>query len=179
MKSYDQHNFFKHTYCEFERRSIAEINDTWKYHQSKSGSQYHYTSAGVYRYSNHWGRVANCRWKIKGVTNYKNQEYYLGYASWNDFYPLNDIDKVFYIKVDLDTHEAQIHRNLQDEHGEALLMRFSFAQQRLRHIKHLLKDTRWAMYYEEDIASLRKKLVHEMITTSKSVQQIKRELHSK
>jgi hypothetical protein len=160
-------------------RSVEELGTNWLHHQSKSGSQYHYTSEGVYRYSNHWGRVANCRWKIKGIADYKNQEHYLGYASWNDFYPLNDIDKVFYIKVDLDTYEVQIHRNLQDEHGEALLMRFSFAQQRLRHIKHLLKDTKWTTYYEEDITSLREKLIHEMITTSKPLQQIKRELRYK
>jgi hypothetical protein len=64
--------------------------------KSKSGSLYYFTDKGVYRYSNHWGRVANCRWKISGVEAYKNQNYYVGYANWLDFYSLNTSEKNFY-----------------------------------------------------------------------------------
>ena len=33
---------------------------------SASGSRYVYTSEGVYRYSDHWGRVATCLWTLAG-----------------------------------------------------------------------------------------------------------------
>ena len=73
MKTYNQTNFFKHTFCEFKEITNFKIPENINF-SSKSDSTYFYTNEGVYRKSNHWGRVANCRWKLISTANYKNQE---------------------------------------------------------------------------------------------------------
>ena len=60
-------NFFKHTYCQFEYKELSVLQEENIHFKSKSGSSYVYTEKGVYRYSNHWGRVANCRWKLNSI----------------------------------------------------------------------------------------------------------------
>ena len=73
MKTYNQSNFFKHTFCEFQEIDRFEFPEDTNY-KSKSKSMYFYTDEGVYRKSNHWGRVANCRWKLVTDSKYKNQK---------------------------------------------------------------------------------------------------------
>ena len=111
MKNFHKFNFFKHTYCEFELKSLNFFKQREVHFKSKSGSLYFYTEKGVYRYSNHWGRVANCKWKINGIEAYKNQIYYVGYAKWSDFYPLNSKEKDFYITIEAKTNEQKINNH--------------------------------------------------------------------
>ena len=86
---YHKNTFFRHTYCEF--RQIEDVILPEKTHfKSKHNSLYHFTKEGVYRKSNHWGRVATCRWKLIPNATYKNQQTVLGFAKWEDFYPLNE-----------------------------------------------------------------------------------------
>ncbi|TDQ27870.1 hypothetical protein DFQ07_1727 [Tenacibaculum caenipelagi] len=144
--------------------------------QSKSGSYYYYTENGVFRYSNHWGRVANCRWKIQGIDQYKNQNYYVGYANWSDFYPLNSTDKVFYLEADYAEHKVSIKRIQHNSEEAHFLMTSELAHQRLKQIQSLFKEYKWARYFDEDIEVLRKLLVDQLIHTNKSLQQIKLEL---
>ncbi|CAM1335144.1 hypothetical protein [Tenacibaculum aestuariivivum] len=169
-------NFFKYTYCEFESKEITFFDDKSAHYKSKSGSIYFYTEQGVYRYSNHWGRVANCRWKIKGIEIYKNQDYYVGFANWNDFYSLNNTDKVFYLKVNYITKQAKIQRLKKEETNVFFLMTSEFAHQRLKQIQTLFKEYKWAMYFDQDIDVLRKQLIDNLINTTKTIQQLKREL---
>ena len=173
---FHRHNFFRYTYCEFESRSITFFKGKSAHYQSKSGSLYFYADEGVYRYSNHWGRVANCRWKIKEIEEYKSQNYYVGFASWADFYPLNDTDKVFYIDVDFLLKQAKIKRFKKEEESPVFLMTSEFAHQRLKQIQILFKEYKWATYYEDDIDILRKKIINNLITTTKTIQQLKRAL---
>ncbi|CAM1353217.1 hypothetical protein [Tenacibaculum insulae] len=173
---YHKFNFFKYTYCEFESRSIDFFKNKSAHYQSKSGSLYFYTDEGVYRYSNHWGRVANCRWKIKNIEDYKNQNYYVGFANWNDFYPLNNSEKAFYIKVDFLLKQAKIKRIKKEENRACFLMTSEFAHQRLKQIQTLFKEYKWATYFEGDIEVLRQQLINNLITTNKTIQQLKREL---
>jgi hypothetical protein len=93
LKTYSKTNFFKHTFCEFKQVNNFEFPADINY-KSKSDSIYFYTTEGVYRKSNHWGRVANCRWKIKANQNYKNQEVIIGFAKWADFYPIDSVEKI-------------------------------------------------------------------------------------
>lgn len=172
MKLYTKFNFFKYTYCEFEVKNLDFFKGKSAHYQSKSGSLYFYTEEGVYRYSNHWGRVANCRWKIEGVENYKSQDYYVGFSKWNNFYPLNDSDKVFYISVDYEKKKARIHR-LKEGTSKEFLMASEFAHQRLKQIQKLFREHKWASYYEEDIAELRKKIIDSLLISNKSLKQIK------
>ena len=156
--TYHKFNFFKYTYCEFEMKKFAFFKEKSAHFQSKSGSYYYYTAEGVFRYSNHWGRVANCRWKIQGIENYKNQEYYVGFAKWEDFYPLNNSDKVFYLEVDFLEKQAKIKRLKNEKSDDCFLMTSEFAYQRLKQIQTLFKEYKWATYFEEDIDVLRKRL---------------------
>lgn len=173
---YHKFNFYRSTYCEFEMQNINFFEDMKAHFQSKSGSYYYYTEEGVFRYSNHWGRVANCRWKIAGIENYKNQQYYVGYASWSSFYPLNSTDKVFYLEVDYVEGKAKIKRIQQNTESSKFLMTSEFAHQRLKQIQTLFKEHKWANYYEEDITVLRKQLIDKLINSTKSLQQLKLEL---
>lgn len=176
MKEYYRYNFFKHTYCEFEKQEIDFFKGKSAHYQSKSGSLYFYTNEGVYRYSNHWGRVANCRWKIKGIENYKNQDYNVGYANWQDFYPLNDVDKVFYLKVDFVSRQVKIQRIKNDFKEEVFLMTSELAHNRLKQIQTLFKEYKWAKYYSVDIDVLREYLILKLMNSNKSLQLLKQEL---
>ena len=176
MKTYHKFNFFKHTYCEFEMQSIDFFKEMKAHFQSKSGSMYYYTDNGVFRYSNHWGRVANCRWKIKGIEAYKNQKYYVGYADWKDFYPLNNTDKVFYIHVDFEAKKANIKRSMDLDEDTYFLMTSEFAHQRLKQIQTLFKEYKWATYFDEDIDVLRKRLIKKLLKSHQTIQQLKKEL---
>lgn len=148
------------------------------HYKSKSGSLYFYTEKGIYRYSNHWGRVANCRWKIKGIEDYKNQNYYVGYVDWSGFYPLNSSEKAFYLQVDSKTGETKINRTKEIENSAHFLMTLDFAYKRIKEIKTLFKDYKWALYYNEDIEVLRGKLINKLINSNESYQMLKRSLGS-
>lgn len=146
------------------------------HYRSKYGSSYFYTEKGVYRSSNHWGRVANCRWKIKGVEDYKNQVYYIGFANWSDFFPLNNYDKVFYLEVNVSTGETVISRTTKTHDSSHFLMTLDFAFKRLKQIKELYKDYKWAMYFNESIEISRGKLIQKLIDSEKPLQEIKQQL---
>lgn len=178
MKTYYKFNFFKYTYCEFEMQEISFFEDKKAHFQSKSGSYYSYTGDGVYRYSNHWGRVATCRWKIKGIEEYKSQKYYVGFAKWSEFYPLNDADKVFYIEVNFETKQAKISRISAEEEHDFYLMNSLLAQQRLKQIQNLFKEYKWAKYINADIETIRSLLIDKLISSNVSLDILKREIKS-
>lgn len=174
MKTYDKTNFFKHTFCEFTQVDDFEFPKKTNY-KSKSESYYFYTEDGVYRKSNHWGRVANCRWKLISTENYKNQNIVIGFAKWSDFYPINSTEKNFYIAVDFELKMAK----LQPKKGNTTTYLFSFfeAQKRIQQINHLFKNNKWANYYSLEIDELRYKIVNEFVNSEKTLQKIKRQFH--
>lgn len=139
--------------------------------KSKAGSQYSYTEEGVYRFSNHWGRVANCRWRLQSDQKLKNQESYLGFAKWSDFYALNEKEKQFYITVDYERLAVYFHHK--KDHKDRFLFFAETAQKRITEIKKLLADDKWAAYFNEDIATLRKKIISELLNSNRSLQEIK------
>lgn len=139
--------------------------------KSKSGSLYFYTKEGVYRYSNHWGRVANCRWKINGVEEYKNQNYYVGYANWVDFYSLTTNEKVFYL--DIVDENAQLYVSKSEEDSEQFLMTLEFALKRMKEIKSLYENYKWALYYNEEIDVLRSEIANKLVNSNTSLKEIK------
>lgn len=173
MKIYNQTNFFKHTFCEFKLVENFEFPENTNY-KSKSESIYFYTEEGVYRKSNHWGRVANCRWRIIANEDYKNQQVIIGFAKWQDFYPINSIEKIFFIDVNFEEKKATIQSN--GENSLDYLFSFSEAQKRIKQITHLFKDDKWASYYDEEIDSLRYKVISSFIKSDKTLQEIKSKL---
>jgi hypothetical protein len=171
LKTYDKTNFFKHTFCEFQQVDKFEFPEETNY-KSKSESMYFYTDKGVYRKSNHWGRVANCRWKIKVNEAYKNQQIVIGFGKWTDFYPINSTQKNFFIAVNFEEKAA----NLQPKGVKAAHYLFTFpgAQKRIKEIMHLLKEDAWAKYFETEIKELRFKIISECVSSEKALQEIKR-----
>lgn len=144
--------------------------------KSKSGSYYFYTDEGVYRYSDHWGRVASCRWKIKGIEVYKNQQFYVGFTKWEDFHPLNDVDKVYYIKVNLATKQAKIIRLSNEGNNRTYLMNAPLAYLRLKQIQTLFKEYKWAKYIDGDIDELRAVIIDKLLNSNTTLDILKREL---
>lgn len=172
-KKYNSTNFFKHTFCEFQQVDVFEFPEKSNY-KSKSDSLYYYTKEGVYRKSNHWGRVANCRWKIIAHNNYKNQNIVIGFAKWTDFYPINSSEKNFFITVDFEKKTAKIQSD--KEKTEQFLFTYTEAQKRVKQINNLFKDDKWATYFKLPIKELRCKIISEFISSDKTLSEIKRKL---
>lgn len=170
MKTYSKTNFFKHTFCEFKQVNNFEFPTDINY-KSKSESIYFYTTEGVYRKSNHWGRVANCRWKINSNQNYKNQEVIIGFAKWADFYPINSTEKIFFIEVNFKEKTAKIQPK--QKYSTNYVYNYSEAQRRVKQITHLLNQDRWAIYFNDDIEILRSKVISDYINSNKTLQEIK------
>jgi len=140
--------------------------------KSKAGSQYSYTEEGVYRFSNHWGRVANCRWRLLSKEKLKSQNYYLGFAKWTDFYALNETEKQFYISVDFENKLVDFHHKGTKE--GVFVFYAESAQKRGVEIRKLLSDHKWANYFETDIEELQRNIISEYINSNKTLQEIKR-----
>lgn len=174
MKTFTSTNFFVHTFCEFQQVNSDFLTKNKFHFKSKAGSQYFYTDEGVYRYSNHWGRVANCRWRLVSNEKIKNQNYYLGFAKWTDFYALNETEKQFYISVDFENKTVDFHHKETSE--TAFLFFAETAQKRVAQIRKLFSDDTWANYFVTDIEILRKKIISAYIQSNKTLQQIKVEL---
>ncbi|WP_158840914.1 hypothetical protein [Polaribacter sp. L3A8] len=170
MKTYNKTNFFKHTFCKFTQVDNFQIPENTNY-KSKSESMYFYTDEGVYRKSNHWGRVANCRWKLIANEDYKNQQIVIGFAKWNSFYPINSTEKIFFIAVNFEEKTANILPKKEDANN----IRFTLneAQQKVKQISILFKETKWANYFEDDIDTMRFKVITEFVNTNKTLQEIK------
>jgi hypothetical protein len=140
-------------------------------YKSKSESSYYYKDEGVYRKSNHWGRVGNCRWKLITDKYYKNQQTSIGFAKWVDFFRINATERIFYIDVDFEKKIAKIQPK--KEATDHYLFTFSEAQKRTKQITHLFKEEQWSKYYKEPIAILRKKIITPFINSKENLQYIK------
>lgn len=175
LKTYTKYNFFKHTYCEFEEVSENVFKDNPAHFKSKSDSQYYYTKEGVYRYSDHWGRVANCRWKLNANSEFKNQKLHLGFAKWSDFYHLNDTDKLFFIQVDFDLKKVNFKHKEQIKDNIPFLFSAMEAQKRVKQIRLLLKEDKWAKYYTTDIDELRQNIVSAYVNGNTAIQVLKQQ----
>ncbi len=73
-KKIDKDNYHIATIADFKEVKTDDLESKWKelkekqrnHFLSQSGSQYVTTSEGVYRYSDHWGSVASCKWTLDG-----------------------------------------------------------------------------------------------------------------
>lgn len=164
-------NFFKNTYCEFQQVDF-DFSNIEKF-ESKSGSKYHYTEKGVYRYSNHWGRVANCRWKLSNTSNYKNQQWYVGYANWSSFFDLDSTEKCFFIKVDFASEEITIHVENTTESTSKFLFSIQQVLQRKKDIQQVFKNDKWLKYVSESSSVVKENVIRQLINSDKCLQEIK------
>ena len=180
MKKYNKTNFHKHTFCEFVEVVPSDSTSfDWQY-KSKSGSQYYFTSEGVYRSANHWGRAANCRWRLISNSNLKvnTHQHRIGYAKWTDFYPNNETEKLFYIAVNFETKEVVFqHKYNPNYQSNAVLRNASETAKVIRQIKEILTADTWTKYLHlEAIESARTYVINQLVTTELSVHEIKKNL---
>ncbi len=197
-KKYNKTNFHKHTFCEFTEVDATMIpNIDWHY-KSKSGSGYCFTDEGVYRISNHWGRAANCRWRLisRASSNassnsntrvssssnaslrakINNSQHRIGYAKWTDFYPNNETENLFYVEVNFDAKEVTFqHRNNPNFEGKAVLRNASETAKVIRQIKEILESDAWAKYLDvSDLEMVRNEIIQKLITTNIPLPTIKK-----
>ncbi len=175
-KIYSKHNFHKHTFCIWKEVLFKEISDLKISYKSQSGSQYIFTDKGLYRISNHWGRVANCHWRLVPLAEFKSQHNIVGYANWADFYSNDDTSKLFFIEANFETQEANFYHKLSSNNQQNLVFRNAKdTAKTIRTIKEVLTETDWAKYLKyDDFESLRKEVVNELVNSEKSFLQIKK-----
>lgn len=189
---YNKHNFHKHTFCEFKEVNSSEIENLKLSYKSKSGSSYYFTKKGLYRSSNHWGRAANCRWRLESIASSKsklkkqaqkatpiskinNSIKRIGYANWTDFYPNNDKDKLFYIEVDWTTNEVIFQHKNNPNYKNHFVIRDALATaKRIQIIKEVLTDENWAKHLIfETLKKVREEIVQKLIETDETFIKIK------
>jgi hypothetical protein len=177
-KTYSKTNFHNYTFCIFQEVGLETIQDLSLNYKSKSGSCYYFTKSGVYRLSNHWGRAANCKWRLVHLNDNKNSSRTkLGYANWSDFYPDNDYEKLYFLKVDYDTQTVHFyHKQSQEYTSEKVLRTATETTKLIKQIRTLFDETAWTKYLkDENIEVLRKEIIEELINTNKSFQEIRKE----
>ena len=173
-------NSFKNTFCVFNEVLPNEIEGLKKQFESKAGSSYYYTEAGMYRVSNHWGRLANSKWRLTAREPETESKTKIGFAAWEEFYPDNAEEKLYYIEADFEKNLANYqHKKNPNYDGKAILRTSFETTKRLKQIRNLQQLTSWAKYFDyEDIADLRKQIINELIFTERSLEEIKREILS-
>ena len=177
-KIYHRNNFHKHTFCIFHERDLSEIKDQKPHYKSKSGSSYFFTEAGVYRLSNHWGRAANCKWRLQASGTSGKDRTKLGFALWQEFHPDNDTEKLYYIKADFENNSVTFdHKSNQNANPNAMLRTASETEKRIKQIRNLLSDHSWTKYYpENEPENLIKEVIQKLINSDKTLHQVKSEV---
>jgi hypothetical protein len=169
---------FKNTFCVFNEVGIKIIEGLIPNYQSESGSSYFYTEDGMYRLSNHWGRLANSKWRLVAMNSETVGKTKLGFATWNAFYPDNDFDNLCYIEVDFDLKTVIYqHKNNPDYNKQIPLRTSKETTKRVKQIRNLFELTNWAKYYENDnIEELRFLIISQLVATNKTLEEIKRNI---
>ncbi len=167
---YHRHNFYRNTFCVFEVATDCSIA-AYDY-ISKKGSQYYFTPEGVYRKSNHWGRVGNCRWRLEG--DQAMQQQHVGYATWDSFYNNNDTQPIFYIHKD--KNQLNFNHYLSPKYdGKAVLRNAKETSLALKNIHNIQANlAKYKKYYPQltidDV--LIEDIVYLLIYTKKSLREI-------
>jgi hypothetical protein len=169
---------FKNTFCVFQEVKMESIKKLQSQYESKSGSCYYYSKNGMFRLSNHWGRLANSKWRLVPLQQETESKTKLGFATWNDFYPDNAVDELYYIEANFELQTANYQHKKNPNQDKKAILRTSFeTTKRLKQIRNLFNLTSWAKYFDyEDLDLLRKEIINELIYTNKTLDEIKREL---
>ncbi|RKS14275.1 hypothetical protein C8C87_1547 [Flavobacterium sp. 120] len=171
-------NSFKNTFCVFHEASLESIKGLELQYDSKSGSKYFYTKDGMYRLSNHWGRLANSKWRLEPLEPETDSKIKLGFAPWTNFYPDNALDELYYLEANYLKKTVNYQHKKNPNYDNKAILRTSFeTTKRIKQVRNLFTLTSWAKYFDyDDLDILRKKIIDELIFTNKSLEEIKREL---
>ncbi|HEU4788474.1 MAG TPA: hypothetical protein VFS71_02220 [Flavobacterium sp.] len=169
---------FKNTFCVFHEVLPDRIEGMPVQYDSQSGSKYFYTKEGMYRLSNHWGRLANSKWRLEPMEPETESKFKIGFATWNEFYPDNAEEELYYLEANYEKKTVNYqHRNSPKYDSKAILRTSFFTAKRIKQIRNLFELTSWAKYFDyDDIDELRKEIIEELIFTNKTLEEIKREI---
>jgi hypothetical protein len=155
-----------------EYTAVADLK--WGY-KSASGSAYYFTELGVYRKSNHWGRAANCRWRLITNADYKNQTETLGFAKWTDFHPNNDTEKLFFTEINEAKNEVHFNHKNHPNYAHQIVRNASDTAKRIKEIKNVLQTTSWAKHLIfDDFEEIKRKMLTELSNTNESFVNLKK-----
>lgn len=170
-------NSFKNTFCVFHEVSIDSILGLKIQFDSKSGSKYYYTIQGMYRLSNHWGRLANSKWRLEPLESVTDSKIKLGFASWDTFYPDNALEELYYLEADYKNKIVNYQHKNNPNYDNKAILRTSFeTTKRIKQARNLFNLTSWAKYFDyEDLDFLRQKIIDQLIFTNKPLEDIKKD----
>lgn len=148
-------------------------------YKSKTGSMYYYDEKGVARYANHWGRAANCRWKITS-DEYKNSVYTLAYATWDSFFPNNEQEPLYAIILDLEKKYVTFkHKGCLNDTNHVLRSASETAK-RITKVKEILETDGWYKYLDFiNIEEARTFLINGLVNSNIEFLKLKQELLKK
>lgn len=171
-------NSFKNTFCVFQEVLLEATEGLKVQYDSKSGSKYFYTKEGMYRLSNHWGRLANSKWRLEPLEPETESKFKLGFASWNEFYPDNADEELYYLEANYKKQTVNYQHKNNPNYDKKAVLRTSFeTTKKIKQIRNLLNLTSWAKYFDyDDLDVLRQQIIHELIFTNKTLEEIKREI---
>jgi hypothetical protein len=171
-------NSFKNTFCVFQEVLSDTIKDLEVQFDSKSGSKYIYTKEGMYRLSNHWGRLANSKWRLEPMEPETDSKFKIGYTSWDAFYPDNTEEELYYLEANYTKKTVNYQHKNNPNYDTKALLRTSFeTTKKIKQIRNLFNLTSWAKYFDyNDIDDLRKLIIEQLIYTNKTLDEIKRSL---
>lgn len=172
---YNKYNFHKYTFCVFNEVEKEAIDGLKLSYQSKSGSSYYFTNEGVFRVSNHWGRAANCRWRLQTNAKNTNQVSRIGYANWSDFYSNNEQGKLFYITVNKESGAVEFQHKDNPEYTSNEILRNAVATaKRIQTIREVLLEENWSKYLIfDDLEMLRNEIIDLLLYTDETFIKIK------
>ena len=169
----NRNNFFRNTFAIFNKVEAFSLPENANY-SSKHGSKYFFTKEGVYRYSNHWGRVGNCRWRLEGL-DYQQQTNFWGFARWTDFFPNDEMAAVFFIESIANGEYLFNHKGNASE-NQVYFRTAKETAKVIQKLKEMNESEQWAKYLpHEDYDVLKQFFINELISTNKTFLQIQRE----
>ncbi len=169
---------FKNTFCIFNEIDPATIKfETFDY-ISPSGSSYFYTKTGMYRFSNHWGRLANSKWRLISLVPETPSKFKYGFALWEDFYPDNDRECLYYLEVDYEAKTVTYQHKNNPNFDNKSILRTSFeTSKKIKQIRNLFNLTSWSKHFIfDDLDVFRKEIIEKLIYTNLPLEEIKRAL---
>jgi hypothetical protein len=171
-------NSFKNTFCVFQEKDIDAIQGLILQFKSQSGSSYYYSETGMYRLSNHWGRLANSKWHLQPLEPETASKTKLGFASWAAFYPDNATEKLYYLEANFIKKTVTYQHKNNPNYDHSAILRTSFdTAKRIKQVRNIQQLTSWANYFEyENLDVLRQKIIHQLIFTNHTLEEIKRQL---
>jgi len=176
-------NSFKNTFCVFHEVHSDKIKNSKVQYESKSGSKYFYTKEGMFRFSNHWGRLANSKWRLEpmeqdGAETRNDSKSKIGYAPWDSFFPDNAEEELYYLEANYSKQTVNYQHKNNPDYDKKAILRTSFeTTKKIKQIRNLFALTSWAKYFEnDDIEDLRKVIIEQLIYTNKTLDEIKRAL---